>query len=120
MKEENPTSDLSRFGFRELAIAGDLLKALSNGTSKETQEGEVELGDGVQVMFNLNSGNVFLCDEDFNVAMFNEAGKLEMFVHCHECGEEGFGSEDSNLAGIPTHGSCVECTAKNNAIADKK
>ena len=40
-------------------------------------------------MFNLSSGNVFLANSDFQVAMFN-GSKLESFYSCPICGHEGF------------------------------
>lgn len=85
-RDENPTTDMSRFGYRELGMAGKLLSGYAANPST------VELGDGVQVWFNVNSGNVFLCDEDFNVAMMN-GDKLENFYSCPNCGREGFADE---------------------------
>lgn len=79
------TNDLSKFGYREYDMAGDLLKAYAQNPLDE-------LGDGVQVWFNANSGNVFLCDEDFNTAMMND-GKLAIFYTCQYCGKEGFAEE---------------------------
>src|SRR3990167_4830903 len=110
--QENPTSDLSRFGLKELDVAGDLLKNFANGANKETQEGEIELGDGVRLMFNHNSGNVFLSDEDLNVAMLNDSGKLEMFLSCSNCGPGGSPREDENFKGITEVGQCFECQKK--------
>lgn len=80
------TSDLSKFGFRELKMAAELLTAYCANSK------DVELGDGVHVCMNSNSGFVFLSDEDFNVAMMN-GDKLEMFHSCPECGREGFAEE---------------------------
>lgn len=79
------TSDLTKFGYRELDIAADLLKALCKSPPDF-------LGDGVQVFFNQDSGNVFLCDDDYRVAMLVD-GKLEEFHHCSYCGKEGFAEE---------------------------
>lgn len=78
------TKDLRNFGYRELDMAGDLLKAL--GSSKDNTE---YLGDGVEVWFNLGSGCVFLSDEDYNTAMMN-GDSLEDWLQCGECGTEGF------------------------------
>ncbi len=72
-------------------MAGDLLKALANPSSKTQAEG-YELGDGVTISMNTSSGNVFLVDEDYNVAMLNEDGKLENWVSCSYCGAEEFKS----------------------------
>ena len=80
----NNTRDFSEMGYRELDMVGDLLKAYK-GNNDETRF----LGDGVKSEFNPNSGNVFLVDEDYNVAMMN-GDKLEDFFSCPECGHEGF------------------------------
>lgn len=78
------TRDFLKFGYRELDIAGDLLKALKTKHDKTRF-----LSHGVAVEFNPNSGNVFLVDEDFNVAMMN-GDDLEDFFSCPICGHEGF------------------------------
>lgn len=81
----NNTQDLSKFGHRELKIAADLLKAYKEPYLDKTDY----LGEGIKVEFNPNSDNVFLIDEDFNVAMMN--GKyLEDWFYCPNCGHEGF------------------------------
>lgn len=78
------TRDLTEFGQKELHDAGKLLIALAE--SNETEY----LGNGVAVEFNPDSGNVFLVDENYNVAMLTDDGKLEdWFVSPYE-GEEGF------------------------------
>lgn len=79
---ENPTSDLSKFGYREVGIAAELLKAYSDNPPRF-------LGDGVRVWFNMDSGYVFLSDGDYNVGMLNN-GKLEQWHSCPQCGHEGF------------------------------
>lgn len=79
------TTDLSCFGYRELKMAAALLNAYC-------AEKPDYLGDGVTVMMNMHSGSVFLTDEDFAVAMMN-GDKLEPFISCPECGEEGFAEE---------------------------
>lgn len=79
---DNPTSDLARFGYRELAMAATLLKEYA-------QHPPEWLGENVRVWMNTHSGNVFLSDEDFNVGMMN-GEKLEQFHSCPECGHEGF------------------------------
>jgi hypothetical protein len=75
------TNDLSQFGMRELAIAGDLLREYSNGTCDF-------LTDGVKVEFNPNSGVVFLVDEDFNVGVLEDDVLVQLFS-CPNCGFEG-------------------------------
>jgi len=79
---EGLTTDFSRFGYVELDQAGTLLKEYSNNP-------HILDGDNIQIFFNLNSGCVFISDEDFNVAMMN-GDKLELFYFCPYCGHEGF------------------------------
>ena len=81
------TNDLSKFGYRELALAGKLLSALKTGNDKTEY-----LTEGIKVEFNPNSGNVFLVDDDCNVAMMN-GDKLEDFFSCPQCEHEGFKEE---------------------------
>ena len=81
------TTDMTKFGYRELDMAGDLLKAFKGENDKSKW-----MEDGVQVWFNPNSGNVFLCDEDYNTAMMN-GDNLEDWFSCPECGHEGFAED---------------------------
>lgn len=104
------TNDLTKFGYRELAIAGELLKAYGDN-------GSDFLYDGVQVWFNANSGYVFLSDSDFNVGVM-EDGKVVQFFTCPECGYEGTQSDaiadDHDF--IMNGGYCsIECYKKNNS-----
>ena len=80
------TSDLADFGFSELREAARLLSAYCDNPSA------VNLGNDIRIFMNRDSGFVFLCDEDFGVAMMN-GDKLEMFYSCHECGKEGFAED---------------------------
>lgn len=75
------TEDLSQFGYRELAMAGDLLKAYA--------ENPIEIGEGLKLMMNTGSGNVFLTSDEYRVLMMN-GDKIEQFYSCPECGHEGF------------------------------
>ena len=75
------TQDISKFGYRETRIAAELL-------NKYCDNPEI-LGDGIRVEFNPISGNVFLVDSDFKVAMMN-GDNLEEFFICPYCGHEGF------------------------------
>ena len=79
------TSDLSRFGYRELKMAAQLLAAYCDNPPDF-------LGDQLTVMLNTHSGYVFLTDEDFNVGMMNGEA-LEQHHSCPECGSEGFAEE---------------------------
>ena len=81
------TTDLADFGYREKEIAGKLLIAMSNGELPD------EFYDsGIQVMLNMKSGNVFLTNDEYQVAMFN-GDKLEMFYFLPYGGEEGFAED---------------------------
>lgn len=81
--EDPVTTNLAKFGFRELKLAAELLNAYVGDPNA------VNLWDGVTIAMNDNSGHVFLTDEDFNIAMMN-GDKLEQWYSCPECGEEGF------------------------------
>lgn len=83
------TRDLSKFGNRELAIAADLLLALTEPSKNRATR---LTSPGVALELNTYSGVVFLVDEELNVAMLND-DKLEDFFVCPECGEEGFKEE---------------------------
>ncbi len=78
------TTDFSLFGSRERAMAEKLLKA-----SREQGFPENFYDDEITIMMNMNSGNVFFANSDFQVAMMNE-DELEMFYSCPICGHEGF------------------------------
>lgn len=78
------TRDLLDFGYRELDMAGDLLKAF-----KTVNDDTTYLGSNITIEFNPNSGCVFLVDEDYNVAMMN-GHNLEDWFSCPICGHEGF------------------------------
>ena len=81
---EITTTDLSKFGYREL----DLLNILLTGM-KEQGLPEDFYNDEVVPMMNLNSGSVFLTNSDFQVAMMNGAD-LESYYSLPYSGEEGF------------------------------
>ncbi len=81
------TTDFSKFGYRERKLAEQLLKAWNEqGLPEDFQN------DEVVIMFNTHSGNVFLTNSDFQVAMMN-GDKLESFYTDLETGEEGFKNE---------------------------
>jgi len=88
---EVTTTDLSEFGYRELAMANDLLTAmLKNGLPENFED------DKVTIMFNRNSGNVFLTNSEFQVAMMN-GEDLEMWYYLPYGGKEGFVEDLKNL-----------------------
>lgn len=92
------TSDLSKFGNRELQEAIYLLHAY-------LVENPKYLGEGLTLNFNQESGKVFISDEDFNVGMMN-GNNLEQFLSCEYCGNEGFASEFK----LDENGNCEDCT----------
>ena len=100
------TRDLSKFGFREYGLAGELLTALADN---KFYEGNNFLTDGIALEFNPNSGEVFLVDEDCNVAMVND-GKLEQWLVCSDCGFEAFVS-DGNIIDGDYGLLCVGCSS---------
>lgn len=103
MTDEIVTSDLSKFGYRELAIAGKLLSLYAEG--KRT----ADLGDKVTVNFNLHSGYVFLSDEDCNVLVLNDnETQLVRFLTCSYCGAEG----DEDELTLDENGNCPDCKGK--------
>lgn len=82
---EITTTDLAKFGTRELVELEMLLKAWrENGLPDDFN------GEDVHAMMNMNSGNVFLTNEDCQVAMLTSESKLESFYNCPYCGHEGF------------------------------
>ena len=84
MENEIVTADFSKFGHREREMATELLNAMSKqGLPKDFY------GENVSVSFNTHSGNVFLTNEDYQVAMMN-GDDLESWYYCGECGHEGF------------------------------
>lgn len=81
------TTDLSNFGFREIKMVSELLNAwVSNGLPDDFE------ADGVVPMMNMDSGNVFLTNSDFQVAMMN-GDTLESFYSSPDVGLEGFFDE---------------------------
>lgn len=90
---EITTSDLSKFGSRERAMVEELLKAW-----REQGLPEDFNNDEVAPMMNKHSGNVFLTNSDFQVAMMN-GDTLESFYSCPECGHEGFKDEMAHDGG---------------------
>lgn len=77
------TTNLADFGYREKKMAAELLTAMCQGLPDDFDD------DQVTVMMNTSSGNVFLTNDNCDVAMMN-GDKLESFYSCPECGHEGF------------------------------
>lgn len=83
------TTNISEFGAREKLIAAKLLiEMCENGLPDDFWD------DGVTPMLNTHSGNVFLTNSDYQVAMINpESGILESFYNTPYAGKEGFKDE---------------------------
>ncbi len=94
--DEITTTDLSKFGYREIKLMRELIDAwMDQGLPDDFED------EGVQVMMNTNSGNVFLTNSEYQVVMMN-GDKLKSFYNCPECGREGFKKEfekDSDCEG---------------------
>ena len=86
------TTDFSKFGHRERKLAEQLLTAWNEQGLPEDFYDEA-----VTIMFNTHSGNVFLTNSEFQVAMMN-GDRLESFYTDFETGEEGFKNELSEEA----------------------
>ena len=78
------TTNLSDFGYRELTMLEELLKAMrEQGLPEDFYDNEVH------PMFNQYSGNVFLTNSECQAAMLN-GEKLESFYFLSYHGNEGF------------------------------
>ena len=86
------TLNLSKFGYRELQLAEELLKAW-----REQGLPDDFYNEDVTINLNLHSGYVFLSNSEYQVAMMN-GDNLESFYHDFETGEEGFLEELSEAA----------------------
>lgn len=76
--------NLEKFGNREILEASELMKAYVEGKCPENF-----YNDGVTVEFNPNSGNVFLTNSEYQVAMF-EGEELKIWYWLDYHGNEGF------------------------------
>ena len=84
MRKENEMWDLSTFGYRELAMAADLLKAIIDHGYPDDFDDE-----GVRIEFNPNSGYVFLTNDNFDCCM-EVNGELLSWYFLGYHGYEGF------------------------------
>lgn len=81
------TTDFSKFGYRERKLAEQLLKVWNEqGLPEGFYDNEVT------IMMNTHSGNIFLTNSEFQVAMMN-GDQLESYHSDPETGEEGFKAE---------------------------
>lgn len=81
------TTDLAKFGFSERK---ELVRLLNAWTEQGLPEGFYN--QEVTAMMNTSSGNVFLTNEEFQLAMLN-GNKLEIWHNCDNCGHEGFADD---------------------------
>lgn len=78
------TTNLTDFGYRELEMLEELIKAMrEQGLPEDFYDEEVH------PMMNQNGGNVFLTNSEYQVAMMN-GDKLESFYWLSYHGNEGF------------------------------
>jgi hypothetical protein len=85
------TSDLSRFGSRELSLAADLLSAYAKGNMSNLAC-DYFSKDGVVLTMNQHSGFVFLTNAEYQVLM-HDGDTLDLFITLPYSGEEGFLSD---------------------------
>lgn len=106
---------LSKMGWREIGMAGELLKAYADGSDIFASDDD-EMNfckDGLELGFNENSGFVFLTNDDYQALLLNDNNKLEMFLTCQECGNEGLRSDVE----FAEENQCKKCWTKNNVPA---
>ena len=110
MGEEIVTTDISKFGYRERKMMRELLEA-----SEEQGFPEDFNQEGITIMMNTNSGNVFFTNEEYQVSMMN-GDKLESFYSCY-CGHEGFKDEMQHEA---HHQDCIDYLKEIGVIAKEE
>ena len=107
------TRDLSKFGYREYGLAGELLTLISNGPDSFQNQGDFcnfHTGQQLQLEMNDSSGNVFLVDSNSTVWMVNDRGKVERFISCPNCGNEGFETDSTCFKTRVNDGiKCLSC-----------
>jgi len=86
------TTDFSKFGYRERKMTEKLLHAWNENGLPEGFE-----NDDIRIVFNYDSGYVFLVNAKWQVAMMN-GEELEIHYTDFETGEEGFKDELSDEA----------------------
>jgi hypothetical protein len=92
------TTNLADFGYREMDILKDTLTAWTRyGLPDDFDSNEV------MPMMNQHSGNVFLTNSEFQVAMLH-GDKLALWQHCGNCGHEDW-QENMNL----NDEDCINC-----------
>jgi hypothetical protein len=101
---ETITEDWNKFGQIEIEEAKELLSQIK----------DIDAYGQIKVMFNMQSGCVFLTDEEYRTWMINN-GKIEEWFNCPYCGHEGF-LEDMNHE--PEDKECTEYLKQIGAIKE--
>ena len=83
------TSDWSKFGYREIEQATDLLSAYKNRRWTKRANDYFDWSS-MKPAFNTSSGYVFLTDDDYNVVMLNDNDDLDLWISTPYEGHEGF------------------------------
>lgn len=86
------TSDFGKFGYREIEMVTDLLTEYKKRNYTRLANDYFDWST-MKPAFNMNSGYVFLTDDDYNVVMLNDDGKLDLFISTPYNGVEGFYDE---------------------------
>tara|TARA_R100000697_G_scaffold83549_2_gene95614 strand:- start:97 stop:771 length:675 start_codon:yes stop_codon:yes gene_type:complete len=82
------TSDLNKFGRREKDMMVDLFVLYRDNKITKIAKDYFDFGT-MKPAYNINSGYVFLTDDDYNVVMEND-GMLDLFISTPYAGVEGF------------------------------
>lgn len=80
--------NLEDFGYRELDMAADLLKAYSNGSVPDTF-----YESGVHIVMDDMTGNVFLTNDDGDYLVDDDDGNLVNYYVLSYSGDEGFAED---------------------------
>jgi len=87
------TRDIARLGYREIDQLGDMLKEYAKAEFQSNEDKEAWNPDEIAWEYNPTSDNLFLVNADYQVLMLNDNGKLESFLNCGNCGNEGLRAE---------------------------
>lgn len=99
MEEYYKEISLEDFGYREISEIATLLEKYSSGNHHDIIEYPIKIG------FNMNSGYVFIIDDNQNTFMLN-GEELEQYYNCGNCGKEGFKEE---FSGKCAEHNCDQC-----------
>lgn len=82
------TSDFKDFGKKQIAETADILKMYVDGKLSPVAR-DYFYDDGIEVMFNNQSGFVFLSNSDYQ-ALGDNSGMLDLWITTSWTGQEGF------------------------------